>query len=72
MQAVFLWKKRLSKMTKKEFKDTFETVGIALICTLFVISANKKCSNMTQKETTAKTEKVQNIKKHVTALQKVR
>ena len=59
-------------MIKKDLKDDIEMLVIALVCTFFVMSMNKKCSNATQKETTAKTEKVQNIKKQINILQKVR
>ena len=59
-------------MTKKDLKDDIEMLVIALVCTFFVMSVNKKCSNAMQKETVVKKEKVQNIKKQINILQKVR
>ena len=59
-------------MTKKDLKDDIEMLVIALVCIFFVMSMNKKCSNATQKETVVKKEKVQNIKKQINILQKVR
>jgi len=59
-------------MTKKDFKDDIEMLVIAFISAFFVMSMNKKCSNVIPKETKVKIEKVQNIKKQVTVLQKIR
>ena len=62
MLAVFLIEKRVCVMnenTKKDLKDSFENGVIALLCVLFVMSMNNRCSSMMHKATAAKTEKTE-------------
>ena len=51
--AAFFMKKEevvMDKNTKKDFKDSFETLVIVMLSIFFVAVMNEKCSNVLQKE----------------------
>ena len=46
----------MKQETKRNIKEGIETTLITLVCTVFVLSLNKSCSNLTNK--TSETQKV--------------
>ena len=63
---------KMKNETKKDFEDSIKTLLIVVFSVLFVVSMNKKCSNLTQKAISAKIEKMEIEKKRIMDLQKVR
>lgn len=58
--------------TKKDFKDTFDTIVIVLLSAVLVTVINKQCSGLMQKATGTKIEKIQKVKNKTIETQKVR
>ena len=58
--------------TKKDFKDTFDTIVIVLLSAVLVTVINKQCSGLMQKVTGTKIEKIQKVKNQTIETQKVR